>query len=335
MEEATRARGEAASDATSCLLSWTTEGIPERQRLEFWTDAVSSALFEMDMATAVTRGFKSFVEAMPLDAIVVSALGGSQREAIRSNQYISRANQYSFHILVDYAKPWFLNWRGNLVRLEPGDIALSDTRFVHSGIYPQESVTARHNLKLSPQWLGTWLQSPEKMTGLRISGQAGWGRALSAYVAQLTPRLAMAPPLPAKLIADQLGALLGLVEAEIFSTRPSQQSELQLASKVMDVIRQRANEIALTAPAVALSLGISERTLHRHLKSVGNTFSNILQESRIDSAKRMLESVHLRLLTTAEIGFRSGFGDPSHFVRVMHRRLGQSPGNYRKAFMRG
>ena len=49
----------------------------------------------------------------------------------------------------------------------------------------------------------------------------------------------------------------------------------------------------------------------------------------------MLESPHLRLLTTAEIGVRCGFGDPSHFTRVMRARLGQSPGSYRKSAMGG
>jgi AraC-like DNA-binding protein len=317
----------------SRLVAWSTDGIPDCQRLEFWTDAVSSTLFEMGMATPVKHGFRSFVEAAPLDALVVIALGGSRREAIRGRENIARSSQFSFHILVDFTKPWILKWRGTPVRFEPGDIALTDTRYIHSGYYPEDSIAARHNIKLSPQWLGTWLRNPDRLVGRCIPGGSGWGRALSAFVAQLTPGFALAPPLAPKLLADQLGALLSLVESEQFPAPAAGPSQTRLASKIADTIRQRSSEISLAAQDVATALGVSERTLHRHLKAVCGTFGSYLQESRVDAARRMLESTHLRLLTTAEIGVRAGFGDPSHFARVMHARLGQSPGSYRKAFV--
>jgi AraC family transcriptional activator of tynA and feaB len=317
------------------LLEWTTEGLPDSQKLEYWTDAVSSTLFEMGMITPVKRGFRSFVEAVSLDEIVVATLGGSQREAVRGKEYISRSNSHSFHILVDYVKPWILNWRGDMIRLEPGDMALSDTRYVHSGIYPEESLSGRHNIKLSPQWLGVWLREPDKMVGRRIPGDSGWGMALSTFLAQLTTRFALAPPLPPKLIVDHLGALLSLVESEFSPAEAPRATEIQQASKIADTIRQRSSELTLKAPDVAKAMGISERTLHRHLKAAGSTFSGLLLDSRVETARRMLESSHLRLLTTLEIGIRAGFGDPSHYVRVMHSRLGLAPGAYRKALVSG
>jgi AraC-like DNA-binding protein len=39
----------------------------------------------------------------------------------------------------------------------------------------------------------------------------------------------------------------------------------------------------------------------------------------------MLESRTFRRLTIAEISRRSGFGDPSHFARVMKSRSGHTP----------
>ena len=66
----------------------------------------------------------------------------------------------------------------------------------------------------------------------------------------MSPKLAMAPPLPARLIADQLGGLLSLVESELFpASAPT--GESQLADRIIEVIRQRSNEVSLLAKDVA------------------------------------------------------------------------------------
>ena len=130
-------------EAAPQRLVWTTAGVPDSQRLEYWTEAVSSALFAMGMSTPVKENFQSFVESAPLDALVVTSLGGTRREAIRGKEYIGRSNDYSLHILVDFTKPWILRWRGTAIEIAAGQIVLSDTRYVHSGIYPEDSATGR------------------------------------------------------------------------------------------------------------------------------------------------------------------------------------------------
>ncbi|WP_165900357.1 AraC family transcriptional regulator [Marinobacterium mangrovicola] len=45
----------------------------------------------------------------------------------------------------------------------------------------------------------------------------------------------------------------------------------------------------------------------------------------------MLQTPSLRHLKLAEIGYRCGFQDPSHFARAFKQRTGLTPSQFRKA----
>lgn len=66
--------------------------------------------------------------------------------------------------------------------------------------------------------------------------------------------------------------------------------------------------VRLSTSAVASSLDMSRRTLHRALAACGETFGAILIQARVDLAARMLQSPLLDRLTMAEIGRRAGQG---------------------------
>jgi AraC-like DNA-binding protein len=98
-----------------------------------------------------------------------------------------------------------------------------------------------------------------------------------------------------------------------------------LRDRVRDRIKQRCTETSLQAADIASSLDISKRTLHRALAACEETFGAMLIQARVDVASRMLRSPLFDRVTTAEIGRRAGFSDPSHFTKVMRTRTGQTP----------
>lgn len=88
---------------------------------------------------------------------------------------------------------------------------------------------------------------------------------------------------------------------------------------------QRCTEEQLTAAAVATSLGISLRTLHRTFAAANETFGARLIAARVRVAERMLTSPLFNRVTTAEIGRRAGFLSASHFARVVRKYTGRTP----------
>ena len=167
------------------------------------------------------------------------------------------------------------------------------------------------------------------IVGRPIPFDGAWGKALTAFVSQLTPEFVVAAPLPHALIADHVGALFALHAHELSGLHKSNPAGRALRDRIEEIITQRCTEFSLGAQDVADALGISTRTLHRGLGSCQQTFGAALMGARVQLATRMLESPLFRRLTTAEIGRRAGFSDPSHFARVYRRYCGRTPAQAR------
>ena len=82
------------------------------------------------------------------------------------------------------------------------------------------------------------------------------------------------------------------------------------------------------AKNVARKLGMTRRTLARHLASEGLTFVKMLQELRLDLAKRDLAD---RDLSITQIAWLLGYRDVSAFTNAFKRWTGKTPSMARQA----
>lgn len=318
----------AASTAPSAPVHrWSTDDVPEAQRLDYYADALTSAIDPMGVARRIEGRFDAEITATSLGPIDVIRGIGSAHACVRTARDVARSGERNFHLILNRSSSWQLAHR-TPVQLRPGDAVLLDARLGHhiDFLAPFDVV----HLKLPEAWLSRWLADPGQAAGRAIAGDAGWGRALSAFMAQLSPEAAAQPPLPATLIADQLGGLLALCAGEIGpSPTPSARIQRALRDRIHECVVQRCTEFALVAADVATTLQVSPRTLHRCLAACSQTFGGMLMAARVELALRMLESPLLARLTTAEIGRRAGFSDASHFARVFRRHTGSTPAQVR------
>ena len=77
---------------------------------------------------------------------------------------------------------------------------------------------------------------------------------------------------------------------------------------------------------VARKLGVSKRTLQRHLETEGTNFQEVLAATREDLARYYLTKTRL---SGAEISYLLGFGDPNSFFRAFHAWTGQTTEQFR------
>ena len=92
------------------------------------------------------------------------------------------------------------------------------------------------------------------------------------------------------------------------------------------VLKHIANGVP-TAQRIALSLGMSERTLSRRLSEQDLTYRQIVDDLRMAMAERHLLNPNM---TLAEIAFLLGFSDQSSFSTAHRRWTGMTPGQYRR-----
>lgn len=96
-------------------------------------------------------------------------------------------------------------------------------------------------------------------------------------------------------------------------------------------VRAVAAELALTGPLtirrIAEHLGLSSRTLQRHLADQGASLRAIVEESRLEIARVLLCKTDL---SVQEIAGRTGYSTPSGFARAFGRWAGSPPRAYRR-----
>ena len=74
-------------------------------------------------------------------------------------------------------------------------------------------------------------------------------------------------------------------------------------------------------------VGMSSRTLQRRLAANDTSFNNILEQTRFDAARQLLEQSSASIL---EIAYETGYSDPANFTRAFRRWAGMSPRQHRQ-----
>jgi AraC family transcriptional activator of tynA and feaB len=319
---------ERSDSRAAALFKWSTDDFAPSQRLDAYAGMLDNRILSITMSSPVRVNFNAVLTAAQLGPLTVSRLGGSSQDAYRTRKDIARTEEFAYLLTVGVGCNWRYWQKDREALLRPGDVLLADTRSELSVHWPPDCLAL--NVRLPIEWLQAWIPDPRQLVGKRISRDSNWGKMLSTYVSQVTPELAAAPPLPSQVMADQIGALLALAADEMRGSVPKVQApSVQQRARIHACIEQRCSELQLTAADVAASLNLSLRTLHRTLAAHGETFGRKLIDARLDRAFRMLQSRSFERVTTAEIGKRAGFLDPSHFARACRARFGRTPRSLR------
>lgn len=101
----------------------------------------------------------------------------------------------------------------------------------------------------------------------------------------------------------------------------------KIALDVRAEIATTLHEKVPTIDDIAANLGTSGRTLQRRLHDAGTTYSDVLDEFRLDLAKRMLVDGEL---SVSEISYSLGYTELSSFDRAFRNWTGKSPADLRR-----
>ncbi len=116
------------------------------------------------------------------------------------------------------------------------------------------------------------------------------------------------------------------------AARPEMPSGISAADwawlrEIEQVLSAEVSNTRFGVADLARSVNLSERQLHRRMKTVaGMTPNRYFREVRLNRALRLLESGQCR--TVAEASFAVGFETPDYFSRIFEERFGRRPSSY-------
>lgn len=132
---------------------------------------------------------------------------------------------------------------------------------------------------------------------------------LELEAAQLDLALASADPITSAALEQKVAQLIAHVPAR---------------DSFIDRVRTAAAanlEVTPTLETVAKRVGVSARTLRRHLEQHGHTLRAIIDDLRRERADALLDAG----MSVKEIAFALGFSEPSAFSRAYKRWTGKAP----------
>jgi len=104
------------------------------------------------------------------------------------------------------------------------------------------------------------------------------------------------------------------------------QPELNFADSVRTALAEGILNGHAKQGDIARQLGITVRTLNRHLADTGSSFLQIRDELLRERAEALLREGHLPI---AEVSYLVGYAEPSTFHRAFRRWTGQTPSQWR------
>ncbi|MEC7764274.1 MAG: AraC family transcriptional regulator [Pseudomonadota bacterium] len=133
--------------------------------------------------------------------------------------------------------------------------------------------------------------------------------------------------------AARLHAILLDLTAEALTpddTAPATRAAAHRA-RILTSLRQHANDPEFDLTACARATALTPRAIQRALSDTGDTFSALLTDTRLATARRLLADPARAHLPISTLAADAGFRDPSHFGRLFATHMGTSPGAWRKA----
>jgi AraC-like DNA-binding protein len=112
-----------------------------------------------------------------------------------------------------------------------------------------------------------------------------------------------------------------------FRTKGHPSAHGTLANRAVQWLRIHYPE-KVTLPRAAKSLGAGVSTLVHHIKAeTGKTFGQLLMDTRLREAKRLLATTELGITEVADL---CGFFDQSHFTKAFRSGVNLTPGEFRR-----
>ena len=310
------------------LLRFSTNELPERDRLPFWREIFARKIVHVDIEPAAHFPFQAAASLLEWPGLRVMWATSSPARMVRNLPMLADGDDSigliikgrGLMIMAQRQVELALSERDALAVLhaEPARLELSEADWV--------------GLCVPRAALAPFVTDIERKTMNLIPKDSEPLRLLTKYLDILKSEPVLIKPELRHsvvthihdLVAMSLGATWD--GAEIVSKRGLRAARLRA---IITDILENLTQPELTVTSVALRQGITPRYVHLVLEGQGTTFSEFVLNARLVHAHRMLTNPCLAGLTITNIAFASGFGDLSYFDRTFRRRFGGTPSDVR------
>ena len=303
--------------------------LPERMRIPIWREKFGRSIVRADIEPSSDVPFQAEATLHALQGLRTLALKGSAMRFNRSQTNIVDGDD-SIGLIVSSPSTSQLSQGGQEIELRAGDaIAI-----LHS-----EPVTVTYleglqfGLAVPRDALASRVTNVDGLTMRPISRRTEALRLLMTYLKWALKDGALAAPKLRGAVVTHIHDLVALAISECAPLGESSASAVVAArhSAALDHIAAHFQDPELSLEMAARCQGISPRYLQHLMTSSGASFTERVNELRLQRAFALLIDPHGSARRISDIALEVGFSDISHFNRLFRARFGVSPRGVRSA----
>lgn len=139
----------------------------------------------------------------------------------------------------------------------------------------------------------------------------------------------LSDPIAQMLVESALLVLADAIKSRDCAAPARQTLSERRRQDVLRYIEVHLSDPKLSIATVAKGCGISPRYLSFLLKLHGTSFSSLVWDKRLKTARQWLAASKPGEASISEVAYKVGFKSPAHFSRMFKRAFSVSPRNYR------
>jgi AraC-like DNA-binding protein len=313
------------------LLRLSTEMFREPGRISAFREEFARRVVNMDVVDRAKDCLRIDVTVLPLEPVAVGSVAATASEFVRNRAHIQDGRDTLRLDIVVGPTPIHYTHAGKESTCACGTAHLADhARKLQISVPEGGSI---RSVSVRAAGLKTLVANPEDLAGLIVCP----GPALYLLDGYLRSLAALAEPPPADLshligthCLDLMAAALGPTAEgrEIIAERGVKAARLRA---LLSEIAQQFSNPDLDLDRLTVTLGLSRRYIQRLLGETGKSFTEHVNERRLQRARTMLSDQRCAHLRVIDIALAVGFSDVSHFNRIFRRRFGETPTDVRTA----
>lgn len=296
--------------------------------LRSWQGVIDDLMLPLRYAVRNNDTFEAAIEAQSVGGIRMFNVWAHPHQVTRSEELLARPADPIYTISTQIKGRSLVEQHGRTSQLSPGDLVVYDSTAPWVRSFGEDSHTF---VIMFPQQLITLPPGAlAQISGLRIAGNAGFGRIVSRFLQTVSEDL---PAVTGRVGLSVTKSLVDMVSASFAETLEvvtpyGSFSELELSVRIRDSIMSRLHDPDLRPASIAAEHFISVRKLHGIFQSQGTTVSTWIRERRLEMSRRALADHH-STDSIADIAKAWGFSDATHFSKLFREAYDSTPREYR------
>ncbi|AKJ30261.1 helix-turn-helix domain-containing protein [Caldimonas brevitalea] len=296
--------------------------------LETWREMVWTHFLPLEVAASGPDTLRVRCTMVRFHDSTLAEVATGGHQVVRTPALAARTDAACFKVL------WQLDGRSEITQgdarttLQPGMWTVYDT----SRAYSLAAAGGNRfiTLLLPQSGLLGWDPRLQHLCGVALPLQGTAQVALGALRGLLRDRSAL-DPLAQQTLQDSVLALVGaaLRNTRLDDDEPAGEgAALRTLRSIQRHIAEHLGDPALTPDALAVSFGMSRRTLYKLFDRARLTPQAYIREMRLQRARAWLAD-RRETRSVTEIACELNFADAAHFSRLFHQRFGLSPTRWR------